>query len=231
MHYSVRSAADLLCVTEDLIYDWIRNEDLPAMFFAGRYHLNKLKLIDWAHNNHLMVPTEGALTEPVLEDALHGGGILDNISGGNLEAVLKEIFCQRLNLEPQSQNKILEMLKTREDFGWSIDSQGIGMPDAGAPLVLLPESSRVYIAYVQPGSKTEGSKVALQALFIILVSNLSMHMNLLSRCSLALRDPHFQELIKSSSPAEQLLKRLSELSIKPVPLRKVRSEALLSSRK
>lgn len=215
MHYSVPDAANLLGVAEDLVYDWIRNEGLPATFFGGRYHLNFVKLIDWAHRNRFPLPVHGSVTDPVLEGALEAGGALYNIRGENLKTALQDIFQNHIDLEKSLRNRILAMLGTRDNFGWSINDDGIGIPLSGSPLAVLNENSRVYIAYPETRSAPRQAE-PFRALVVILVSGNSMHLNLLSRCLFAFRDPNFRAGIAAGSDARVLIDCLRAMRAEPV---------------
>jgi len=208
MHYSVPETAQLLSVTEDQIYDWIRSQSLPTTFYAGRYHIDKLRLIDWAHRNQLALPVEGLVSAPILESALERGGVLDNVAGDSLRSILEEIFLRRIELAAGVGRKICGLLGTRENFGWVSGSECITTPSPRAPLVVLPESSRVYLAY----PTAAGGGQVPQALFIFLVSHHSIHLNLLTRCLFALRNEQFKQLIMSQSGLVDLERSLRSMS-------------------
>lgn len=215
MHYSVPEAARLFGVAEDLVYDWIRNEGLPATFYGGRYHLNSIKLREWASLKQLPLPLEGSVTDPVLEDALRRGGVIFDVPSDSLGVALEEIFLRRLSLDSNIKSKILGMLRSRDSFGWSIAQDGVLLPSPRSPLVVLPDSPRVYIAYVSQDQKIVLRPDSFWALFVILVSAPAMHLNLLSRSLFVLRDPQFRELIAKGSGVESLSERMHALSVEP----------------
>ena len=196
MHYSVPETADLLGVPEDQIYDWIRSESLPAAFYGGRYHVDKLRLIDWAHRNQLPLPVEGLVSAPILETALERGGVLKDVAGDSFAVILQDVFLRQVELAPGLGQKICTLLGTRENFGWTVSPDGVATPSPRGSLVVLAESSRVYVVYPKQVSVGANRQVAIpRAIFIFLVSTHSMHLNLLTRCMFALRNRQFKELI------------------------------------
>jgi PTS system nitrogen regulatory IIA component len=213
MYYSVPEAAGLLGVSEDLVYVWIRNEGLPANFYAGRYHLSRVKLIDWAHRNHFPLAVEGLVSSPVLESALKRGDVLFDVSADTFSAAISEILIKCENIDKKKVCGILEMLQTRDRFGWVIDEYGIGLPTPKSPIAILSESSRVYIAYLKEDSRAELPKV----LFVILTSSPRTHLDLLSRCIFAVGDPKFRQLLEQRSRAEVLIDHMQAISVAPPP--------------
>ena len=214
MYYSVPEAAGLLGVSEDLVYDWIRNEGLPANFYSGRYHISRVRLIDWAHRKHFPLAVEGSVMAPVLEDALKRGGVLFNISADSLPTAIRDILARSQDIDEDKISDVLEMLQTRENFGWEVDEHGIGLPMPKAPLAILPESTRVYITYLEQASLARLPKT----LFVILTSAPRIHLNLLSRCIFAVQDPKFRQLLEARSEIGALLNHMRAISVEPPPI-------------
>ena len=217
MRYSLPEAAQYLGVEEDLIYDWIRNENLPATYNSGRFCFNRLMLLEWAYRKKFRFPVEGSVSDPILENALECGGVLFDIPGNSLGEALDEIFSRRIHFEESISRKALCLIRTRNNLGWSGTEHGVALPVPSAPLV-LSEESMIYIAHLKNCGVDAQLTENIRILFVLLVSTPVMHLNLLSRCLFVLRDPEFCKILEDKSDVPVIMKRLRELSVEPAML-------------
>src|SRR5512136_3449025 len=65
MQLTVRDAARLLGVTEQVLERWVRRGELPAQLVDDRYRFNRVELLEWAAQRKMLVSAE-ILEEPGL---------------------------------------------------------------------------------------------------------------------------------------------------------------------
>src|SRR5258708_22514405 len=98
MKLSVRDAAQLLNVTEETIYRWIKQGVIPAYAINDQYRFNRAELLEWATARKINVsveifaePESHAAALPRLVQALEAGGIFYRLGGHDRESVLRAL--------------------------------------------------------------------------------------------------------------------------------------------
>src|SRR2546425_1024629 len=93
MRLTVREAAQLLQVPEDMVYKWIRDSGLPAVRLNEQYRLNQVELAEWAQANLVTLlpepPAKHSRPFPRLAEALATGGVHRDVPGRNPREVLR----------------------------------------------------------------------------------------------------------------------------------------------
>ena len=125
MQWTVKEAAEFLKVSEDTVYEWIQERGLPATMFNDRYHFNRIKLLDWAHENQVPVFVQNKNQYPTLQTVLREGGIHRDIEGTDLPTVLKDIVGRLPLPKGSNRDMIWRMLLAREQEGSTALGNGI----------------------------------------------------------------------------------------------------------
>jgi len=212
MQLSVPDAARLLQVPEDTIHKWIRDRGLPASLFDGRYHLNKVWLLEWAHDKGIPLSMDTGEQLPSLASALGQGGVLFDVPGAAKHELLRACV-ERLPLAPEvDRGYLFEMLWMRENQGSTGFGGGIALPHARGPILLHVPASFVTLCYprapVEFGAP-DGKPVF--ALFIQVTPTIRMHLHLLSRLGRVLQDAALQALVREHAALAPLLERVRSL--------------------
>lgn len=208
MQLTVPEAARLLQVPEDTVYKWIRDQGLPASQFNGRFHLNKVWLLEWAHGKGIPLAMEGGERLPSLAEALGRGGVHRDVPGAAKRAVLQACLA-RLPLPLEvDRDYLFDMLLMREKDGSTGFGQGIALPHARGPILLHVPAPFVALCYphepVDYGA-VDGKPVF--ALFFLVTPTIRVHLHLLSRLGRVLRDEAFLGLVRGGAPLAELLER------------------------
>ncbi len=212
MQLTVPEAARLLQVPEDTVYKWIRDQELPASQFNGRFHLNKVWLLEWAHGKGIPLAMESEARLPSLVEALGRGGVHRDVAGAAKRAVLRACVA-RLPLPPEEDRDYLfEMLLLREKDGSTGFGKGIAIPHARGPILLHVPAPFVALCYPQTPvdyGAVDGQPVF--ALFFLVTPTVRVHLHLLSRLGRVLRDEAFLALVRERAPLAELLERARAL--------------------
>lgn len=209
MQLSVPEAAQLLQVPEDTVYKWIRDRGLPASQFNGRYHLNKVWLLEWAHDKGIPLALESGAELPTLAEALALGGAHAEIPGASKLAVLQGVV-ERLPLPPEVDRAyLIDMLWMREKQGSTGFGGGIAIPHTRGPILLHVPAPLVTVGYLREPvdfGALDGQPVS--ALFVLVTPTNRVHLHLLSRLGRVLQDAAFVRLVQARAALQPLLERV-----------------------
>ena len=212
MQWTVKEASEFLQIPEDTLFDWIDKRDLPATRFNGRYHFNRMKLIDWAHENGVPVLIPNGVDLPSLKEALEEGGIYENIEGTDKPAIFKNIV-DRLKIPAEEDRELVcKMILSREREGSTELGNGIAIPHARHPILLHVAKPMVALCYLKnPVLFGEASRKPVSVLFVVLSPSIRMHLHFLERLGFALQDKEFSGLVLAKAPQAKIMDRLAVL--------------------
>lgn len=211
MPLTVAQAAQLLRVDEDLVYDWIRNENLPSNFYGERYYINKVKLLDWAHRNQFPLPLEGSISEPILENAFSRGVYLTGSSVADFQSAVHLLLTHAFQIEEGALFYLFEMVSCRKNFGWgTINQYAVPLPDS--PLIRAQEEASVHLLLFPAEIPWLQDQIKLLGLWLIVTPVSSLHVNLVTRVSYVLHDTDFASLLKKKVSKAELLERMKKMS-------------------
>lgn len=217
MQLTVAEAAHLLQVSEETIYKWIRVENLPTLLFNGQFYFNQVRLVEWAHGNHIAVAVESSSDLPSLESAFQPDNLLANIAGATIPEVLQQIV-EQLPIPHQADREFVsQMLLTRKQFGLTAFGNGIGIPRARSPIVLPNLKPSVVLSYIRtPFQFGAADRQPLRAVFLFISPTFRVHLHWLSRLGRILMDPQFSGLVGKHADFQSVRSRLQmvEASLK-----------------
>lgn len=218
MQLSVPEVAQFLQVSEDTVYRWIRDRDLPASQYNGIYRVNRVWLLEWAHDKGFPLVLDDPDRLPSLTDALQRGGVHMDIPGATKAEVLRACV-DRLPL-PQNVDRgyLFGMLAMREQQGSTGFGNGIAIPHARGPILLHVPKPLLAVCY--PGhpvdfSAQDGKPVS--ALFIQVTPTIRTHLHLLSRLGRLLQDNAFVALVRNKEGLAGLIERAGTVEAVPGP--------------
>lgn len=212
MHWTVKEASEFLQVPEETIYDWIQERALPATRFNGRFHFNRLKLIDWAQENRVPFLVQNGVNLPSLSASLKAGGFRENVPGGDKPAVFKNLVDSLKIPSAEDRELLCQMMLSREREGSTELGNGIALPHARHPVLLEVSEPLVSLAYLKtPIPFGRPGNPPVSVLFLILSPSIRMHLHLLERLGLALHDKEFSALVLAHASAPEIMSRLEFL--------------------
>src|SRR5512137_1313822 len=96
MQLTVRDAARVLGVAEQVLERWVRRGELPAQLVDDQYRFNRVELLEWAAQRKMPVSAEiledpglAHREFPPLSRAVRAGGIHRGLPGGAKETLLR----------------------------------------------------------------------------------------------------------------------------------------------
>jgi PTS system nitrogen regulatory IIA component len=214
MKLTVRDAAEMLHVTEDLVYRWIREESIPVHRVNDQYRFHRAELLEWATTRGIRVSSDqfrghlaNAGEHPRLSDALQAGGVHYGVPGWNRAAVLRAVV-KLMPIEEEDRDLIYDFLVAREALGSTGIGDGIAIPHVRNPVVLHVPHPAVTLCFLDKPvdfGAIDGQPVSI--VFSLVTGTIRSHLYLLSRLSAALLDLKFKEAVTKRAPAEHILEQ------------------------
>jgi PTS system nitrogen regulatory IIA component len=216
MQLTVPEAAHLLHVPEETVYRWIRDQGLPASQFGGRYFLNRVWLLEWAHEKGIPIAVGTDERMPLLSQGLERGGLHVDVPGRTPAEVLLA-GVERLPLPPDLPREELgEMLLARERQGSTGFGDGIAIPHSRGPILLHVPQPIVAVCYLrEPVDFAAHDGKPVTTLFLQVTPTVRTHLHLLSWIARALSDAEFAGLVRERAELPRLLERARKLEAAP----------------
>ena len=220
MQLTLREAAGYLNVAERTVRRWITSRGLPAHQANERLYCNAIELWEWALENGVPVsrtlldqaqrtPDEGP---PPLSTLLQRGGSYRDVDGASKAEVLREVV-QRLPLSGDvDRDFLVTVLEAREAMGSTGIGDGIAIPHVRNPIVLHVDQPFVTLFLLRHPidfAAIDGQPV--HALFVVVSTNIPMHLRMLAQLGFALRDEELRQLLRERAPLEVIIARIAAL--------------------
>ncbi|HEX9581803.1 MAG TPA: PTS sugar transporter subunit IIA [Gemmatimonadales bacterium] len=223
MRLTLREAASYLQVDEATVRQWIKKRGLPAQRVAERLHLNAVELWQWATENGITV-SRRLLDDarntpddvPRLSVLLDAGGIHPGVGGEDKAAVLRAMVSVLPLPEDLDREFVISVLEAREAMGSTGIGDGIAIPHARNPIVLHVEQPLVALCLLRhPVDFGAVDGLPVHALFVVISPSIPVHLRILSRLGLVLRDAGLRQLLKESAGPDAILGCVQELEGRP----------------
>jgi PTS system nitrogen regulatory IIA component len=215
MKLTIPEAAALLGATEERVYDWIEDSDLPAQRVRGQYRVNRTDLLEWATEHRIPVSPRAFESEraaPSLAEALRAGGMHDQVPGSDLPSVMREIVA-RLPLSDESDREmLLQIMLARDVLGVTPVGDGIAIPHVRTPIILAPVGAVLalsFLAHPQDLHAPDGKPV--DTFFVLICPTIHAHLAMLAKLAYALRDADFHAAIRGRATVDAIIQAAARL--------------------
>jgi PTS system nitrogen regulatory IIA component len=215
MQLSLREVARLFNVPETAVHGWVRQGELPAREVNGQYRFHRVELLEWATAHKLPVPP-GLLIDSHgrdyshdllrLDRALELGKVVHDLPGADRDAVLRALVGVLPLASELDRDFLLQIFLNRESLGSTAIGNGIAIPHPRYPIVLpvrQPAVTLCFLAQPVPYGAADGQPV--HTLFALTSPSARIHLQMLGRLALALRDEGFRKAVEQRASAEALL--------------------------
>ena len=218
MNISIKETAQILDVTEQIIYKWIKKSIIPFHKINDRFYFNRTEIIEWATSRQMKLSPDifknsvnGLEKLPSLVDTIKTGGIHYNISGKDSVTVLQSIVDSLILPEEVDREFLFQVLLTREKMGSTGIGDGIAIPHVRNPVVLHVSEPSMNLCFLKNPidfGAIDGKPVNI---FFTLVSpSIKAHLHLLSRISFVLHDYKFKDALVNQASPKEILTLLSK---------------------
>ena len=212
MQLSVKDAANLLRVSEDVVYQWVKAGVMPAYHINEQYRFNRSELLEWATARQMDIAGDvfgeerPKASHSSLADALAAGDVLYGVPGEDKTSVLRGIIGL-LTLPVEVDREFLfQVLLSRESLGSTGIGGGIAIPHVRNPVILHITRPAVTICFLKRPidfQAIDGQPV--HTLFLLITPTIRAHLHLLSRLGIVLRAREVKAALGRQAPREELL--------------------------
>ncbi|MDO9631427.1 MAG: PTS sugar transporter subunit IIA [Humidesulfovibrio sp.] len=230
MQLSVKDAANLLRISEDAVYRWVKAGVLPAYHINEQYRFNRSELLEWATARQMGIGAEvfgpevygeepRKRTAPSsLAEALAAGDILYGVEGGDKTSVLRGIMDLLTLPEEVDREFLFQVLLARETLGSTGIGGGIAIPHVRNPVILHITRPAVTICFLkQPIDFQAIDGQPVHTLFLLITPTIRAHLHLLSRLGFVLRDKEVKAALGRQPPRQELLEILTRAESELAP--------------
>jgi len=213
MLLTVRDAARLLGKSEQQVYRWVDDGEIPFLKVNDQIRFHRAELLEWATARKLAVAVEIFHDEdmngkalPNLADALAAGGVYYDVEGADRQSVLRAVVKHMPLAEETDREFLLDVLLAREAMGSTGVGDGIAIPHVRNPVVLDGADTLVTLCFldkpVEYGA-IDGNPV--HTIFSLVSPTIKGHLQLLAKLSWALHDQRFRDAVLRRANAQELL--------------------------
>lgn len=215
MKLSISEAAALLASSEERVYDWIEDDELPAQRIRGQYRINRTDLLEWATRRGVAVSPNAFAAEratPSLADALRAGGVHARVPGTDLPTVMREIVARLPLADEADREMLLQIMLARDALGVTPVGDGIAIPHVRTPIILAPVGAVLALSFLShPHDLHAPDGRAVDTFFVLICPTVHAHLAMLAKLAYALKDPAFHAAVRRRAPAEEIIRAAAAL--------------------
>ena len=213
MQVSVKEAAAILNVSDETIYKWIKQDEIPSHTINDQVRFNRSELLEWATAHNIQVspdlftgdqPNKSRL--PTISEALKAGGVIYKVGGIDQSSVLRAIVTAMKLPETVDREFLYEILLARESLGSTGVGDGIAIPHVRNPVVLHVAQPTVTLCFLEtPIDFHAIDNKPVNTLFTLISPTVRTHLHLLSRLGFILRNSEIKAALKRQASSDELL--------------------------
>ncbi|MBI2615390.1 MAG: PTS sugar transporter subunit IIA [Gemmatimonadetes bacterium] len=212
MQLTLRQATSYLNVDEATLRSWVKKRGLPVHRVNDQLYLNPVELWQWAMENGVVVSrrllddARQAVEEvPALSALLDAGGIHYDVGGADKSEALRDVVARLPLPQDLDRDFLVTVLEAREAMGSTGIGDGIAIPHARNPILLHVDRPLVALCLLRhPVDFDAIDGIPVHALFVVISPSIPVHLKILARLGLVLRDADLRRLLRERAPADQI---------------------------
>ncbi|MCY7379741.1 MAG: PTS sugar transporter subunit IIA [Gemmatimonadaceae bacterium] len=143
-------------------------------------------------------------------ELLRAGGIYHDVAGTSKRNVLRELVMRLPMLDESGRRVVFQELMAREALGTTAIGGGIAIPHLRNRTLLTVAEPSVTLCLLRDGVDFGAlDQLAVHALFLVLSPSPTVHLRVLARVGVALRDDALGRLLAAGADCDALLKRIA----------------------
>lgn len=216
MDLKIKDIVDLLRVSEKTVYQWIKENKIPAYKINHQYRFNKSEINDWILKNKISVSEKildlNITKKPVIiADLIKKGGIFFNLEGSDIKDIIKNAVDKMQIPHEVTKNRVLSSLLERENMMPTAMGRGVAFPHPRNSIITDTEDESISLFRL----KNEFNYGALDGipvhtLFILISSTPQRHLHILSRLSYLCQSNDFILLLKKADSGDMIVAAIEE---------------------
>jgi PTS system nitrogen regulatory IIA component len=219
---TAKEVAQLLGTSMVTVLRWAYQGKIPCKLKNDTYFFKKNEIIQWANAHDLMVKKEEDKkyeTHPgesvSLKKTIERGGFIYNLEGSDIFSVLKNAVDKISFPEGTDKELVFNELINREEIASTGIGKGVAIPHPRTTLNLNLENPVIPVVFLkQPVDFNAVDGENIFVLFFMFSPSTQIHLKLLSRLSLCLRDKEFLSLLKTKASENEILGKIEQIEKK-----------------
>jgi nitrogen PTS system EIIA component len=219
-HLTAKEVAQTLGTSMVTVLRWAHQGKIPCKLKGEKFIFKKSEIVDWASSHDLMPVSTNTADDSVekkkedfhLAKAIQRGGIIRDLEGSDIISVLENAVNRIPLPEGADRALVLEELINREEIASTGIGKGIAIPHPRRTLNIElkhPEIPMVFLKNPVEFNAVDGEEIFV--LFFIFSPNTQIHLKLLSRLSLCIRNREFMALLKARAEETDILSKIEQI--------------------
>jgi nitrogen PTS system EIIA component len=198
---------------------WAHQGKIPCKLKNDQYVFKKNDILEWANAHDLFIKKkeeEEIASHPddpfSLKNAVERGGIIYNLPGSDIVSVLKNAVEKIKLPEGTDRELVLNELINREEIASTGIGKGVAIPHPRTTLNLKLKKPFIPVVFLQQPvdfNAVDGQEIFV--LFLIFSPSTRIHLKMLSRLTLGLRDDEFLTLLKNRASRQDILAKIQQM--------------------
>lgn len=211
MDLKIKDIVDLLKVSEKTVYQWIKENKIPAYRINHQYRFNKSEIHDWLLQNKVNVSQKildmNLTSKPVsLLDLISKGGIINNLEGGSIEEVIRKAVELIPLPADMSRKAVIDSLLEREKMAPTAMGRGVAFPHPRNPIITDSNNECIALCHLAKDVNYNALDAQpIHTLFILLSSTPQRHLQILAKLCFLCQQESFILLLKSRAPRQEIM--------------------------
>lgn len=218
MELTVRDVAELLSLSESMVYRLVKQGDLPVHKVGEQYCFHRMEILEWATANSKKVSASSVFdgapntNNESLAGSLQSGGIVYNLEGNDKHTVLRNAVAS-LNLpDAVDRAHLLDLLLARESIASTAIGDGIAIPHVRHPIVLHIERPTITLCFLKsPVNFDSLDGKPVHSLFMMVSPTVRTHLQVISRLAFALKDERLRKTLEQRRDSETIFAEISRI--------------------
>jgi nitrogen PTS system EIIA component len=219
--FSAKEVSKLLDTSPVTVQRWAYQGKIPCKLKKDSYVFKEADIIQWAKSHGIpLAKTESKPTTPArpvadtvsLENAVARGGIIQDLKGGDIYSVLKNMV-DHISLPPNvDKDMVFNELINREEIASTGMGKGVAIPHPRLALNLNLEYPIIPVAFLQqPIDFNAVDSEPVFVLFMLLSPSIQIHLKLLSKLSICFRNKEFITHLAEKPNKDSLLQQIRNI--------------------
>lgn len=219
MYLNLVEVADSFGVSERVIDDWIRDEELPHVRDRGRLLFDRARVAHWAAEHGLtaragfLAPENGAFTSGLeLAPMLRTGGIWREVQPAGVTEVLERVIASLSKAPLPVRALLTQRLRAQGGVNWAPIGGGFALPHFSARVTLGRDSGVITLLLLRealPLTETPVDGGSVTRLFFFIPPSPRAHLDTLARLSGAISRGPLRALVEEGACDADILKALA----------------------
>jgi PTS system nitrogen regulatory IIA component len=219
---TAKEVAQLLETSMVTVLRWAYQGKIPCKLKKDTYFFKKGEINEWAKAHDLLLKKEDDKKDEThagesisLKKAIQRGGFIYNLDGSDIFSVLKNAVKKIKFPEGTDKEMVFNELINREEIASTGIGKGVAIPHPRTTLNLNLENPVIPVVFLKHPvdfNAVDGEDIFV--LFFMFSPSTQIHLKLLSRLSICLRDKEFLSLLKNKPNKNEILAKIEQIEKK-----------------